>query len=111
MKKFGLIAAGVIAAVILMANLGHIIGLVISVAILYLVAKRFVKAKTVWKRILWGGLGLIVVVSAISNIPAVLGLAAAFVLYMVFRNWNKTEEPQKESDPFTNFEREWSKLK
>ena len=38
-----------------------------------------------------------------SNIPAVLGIAAAYVLYVVYKNWNKTKTVvHEEKDPFVN---------
>ncbi|MBM7690600.1 lia operon protein LiaI [Peribacillus deserti] len=111
MKKFGLAAAAVIAGVVLLANLGPMVGLAVSIAILYYVAKKFMKAETTGKKVIWGGLGLIMLAASISNAPAIIGVVAAFVLYLIYKNWNKARETQLDNDPFVNFEREWAKLK
>ncbi|PLT30278.1 lmo0954 family membrane protein [Peribacillus deserti] len=111
MKKFGLAAAAVIAGVVLLANLGPMVGLAVSVAILYYVAKKFMKAETKGMKILWGVLGLIMMAASISNAPAIIGVAAAFVLYLIYKNWNKAKKTEMDNDPFVNFEREWAKLK
>jgi lia operon protein LiaI len=53
-----------------------------------------------------------VLIVSISHIPAILGLVAAYVLYLVYKKWNENDESasSKESDPFSNFEREWKEL-
>ena len=61
----------------------------------------------------WGILGFMALMASASNIPAVLGIAAAYVLYVVYKNWNKpkTVIVEEENDPFVNFEKQWSQLK
>lgn len=112
MKKFGLILAGGIAAIVLLSNLGPMIGLAISIAILYLVFKQFIKATSTWEKAGWGILGIIALLASASNIPAIIGIAAAYVLYLVYKNWNekKAAATHSSSDPFENFEKQWSEL-
>ncbi|RDU36804.1 flagellar basal body rod protein [Neobacillus piezotolerans] len=112
MKKFGLLVAGGIAAIVLLSTIGPIAGMVISLAILYFVIKQFLKTKSTAARIGLGILGLIVLSAAASNAPALFGIAAAYVLYLVYKNWNeaKYSEPVTESDPFVNFEKQWNDL-
>ena len=111
MKKFGLLLLGGLAAIVLLHNLAPIVGMVISLAILYFVVKRFLKTDSILMKIGWGILGLMALMASASNIPAVLGIAAAYVLYVVYKNWNKTKTVvQEEKDPFVNFERQWSEL-
>jgi lia operon protein LiaI len=111
MKKFGLLLIGGIAAIVLLHNLAPIVGMVISLAILYFVVKRFLKTDSILMKIGWGILGFMALMASASNIPAVLGIAAAYVLYVVYKNWNKTKTVvQEEKDPFVNFERQWSEL-
>src|SRR5690606_23257894 len=112
MKKFGLLIAGGIAAIILLSNLGPMIGLAISLAILYFVFKQFMKSESTWGKIGWGAIGFIALMASAGNIPAILGIAAAYILYLVYKNWNKTKSEKQETsrDPFTNFEKQWSEL-
>ncbi|MFT8319674.1 MAG: flagellar basal body rod protein [Bacillus sp. (in: firmicutes)] len=111
MKKFGLFMIGAAAAIILLSQLGPLIGLVISAAILYLVFKQFVKSSTTLEKVLWGIAGIVMLGITASHLPAILGLAAAYILYLVFKKWNKpTVKSKKENDPFQNFEKQWSDL-
>lgn len=112
MKKFGLLIVGGIAATILLSQLGPIIGLAISAAILYLVFKQFVRSTATWEKVVWGIAGLIMLTITASNLPAIIGVAAAYVLYLVYKKWNgsTTSTKTKENDPFTNFENQWNEL-
>ncbi|MGP4076195.1 lmo0954 family membrane protein [Halobacillus sp. K22] len=114
MKKFLLFVAALAALGILLANLGPMILLGVSVWLLYVVFKKFIKSETTAGKIGWVILGLIITSVAISNIYAVIGLAAAYALYLIYKNWNYKEERETEvftsNDPFTNFERQWSEL-
>jgi lia operon protein LiaI len=111
MKKFGLLLVGGIAAIVLLHNLAPIVGLVISVAILYLVVKQFLKTDSILMKIGWGMIGFMALMASASNIPAILGVAAAYVLYVVYKNWNTSKKVIKEeNDPFVNFEKQWSEL-
>ncbi|WP_409290765.1 flagellar basal body rod protein [Peribacillus sp. SCS-37] len=111
MKKAGLIAGGAAAAIILIANLAPMIGLAIGLAVLYYAAKKFMKAESAWGKAVWGILGLIAIAGSISNVPALIGVAAAYVLYLIWKNWNRAKEDKVENDPFVNFEKEWARLK
>ncbi|BCB02381.1 lmo0954 family membrane protein [Bacillus sp. KH172YL63] len=114
MKKFGLLLAGGIAAIVLLANVGPIIGLAISLVVMYYSFKGFIKTDSTGKKILWALVGLIAISATVSNFPAIIGLVALYVLYVVYQNWKKEEAgvvDESSSDPFTNFEREWSQLK
>ncbi len=111
MKKFGLLLAGGIAAIVLLHNIGPMVGLVISLAIFYFVVKQFLKTDSILMKIGWGILGFIALMASASNVPAILGIAAAYVLYVVYKNWNKPKNIIEESDdPFVNFEKQWSQL-
>jgi lia operon protein LiaI len=112
MKKLGLLAAGGIAAAVLVANLGPIVGLAVCLIILYYSFKQFMKAEAAWKKVLWAVLGLSALSAAASNVPAIFGIAAAYVLYIVYKKWNENKQTMKTGDdPFTNFERQWAELK
>ncbi|MBB6447330.1 lmo0954 family membrane protein [Bacillus benzoevorans] len=111
MKKFGLLLIGGVAAIVLLHNLAPIVAMAISLAILYFVVKQFLKTDSILMKIGWGILGFMALMASASNIPAVLGIAAAYVLYVVYKNWNKPKTVIKEeNDPFVNFEKQWSQL-
>jgi lia operon protein LiaI len=115
MKKFLLFIAGLIALGILLANLGPMILLAASVWLLYVVFKQFMKSDSTAGKIGWVVLGLIILSVAASNIYAVIGLAAAYGLYLIYKSWTAKSEGSssksyKSEDPFTNFEREWAEL-
>ncbi|MCM3719569.1 flagellar basal body rod protein [Fictibacillus phosphorivorans] len=113
MKKLGLLVVGGIAAIVLIANLGPMVGLAIGLAVMYYAYKKCVVAETGGKKFWWGALSVIGLCIAVANLPAILGAVAIYVLYLVYKKWNQSETivEQTENDPFTNFEREWSKLK
>jgi lia operon protein LiaI len=111
MKKFGLLLLGGIAAIVLLHNLGPMIGMVISLAIFYFAFKGFIKTKSVLVKIGWGILGFIALMSLAANVPALLGILAIYILYVVYKKWNAPKETIIESDdPFVNFEKQWSQL-
>lgn len=113
MKKFGLLLVGGIAALFIISHLGPIIGLVISLGLAYYALKRFLKTDSTGAKIAWGIFGFIALMASASNVPAIVGLAAAYILYLVYKKWNssKTTIITKESnDPFVNFEKQWSEL-
>ncbi|MRX71183.1 flagellar basal body rod protein [Bacillus lacus] len=112
MKKFGLFAAGGIAALILLANVGSMLALAVTLVLLYFVFREFMKAKSTSAKVLWGIAGIIIASATLANIPALLGLVAAYVLYLVVKSWRSDGHGKQESgDPFTSFEKEWRNLK
>lgn len=112
MRKFGLFIVGGIAAIVLLAQLGPMVGLVISLAILYYAFRKFIKADSTGSKILWGAIGILALGASASNVPAILGIAAAYILYVVFKNWKKEKKVSvtESNDPFTNFEKQWAEL-
>ncbi|RSK28253.1 flagellar basal body rod protein [Bacillus sp. HMF5848] len=113
MKKVGLIIIAVIAASVLLSNVGSLVGLAICVAIMYYAFKGFRKTHSVGKRIVWLVVGLMAFNAAASNFPAIVAVVAAIALYMVYKGWKENEHKavvQEDSDPFTNFERQWAEI-
>ena len=113
MKKFGLFLIGATASIILLSQIGPMLGLVISAAILYFAFKQYTKATSTSGKIGWGTAGVIMLIITASNLPAIIGLAAAYVLYLVYKKWNNKQTiiTKKSSDnPFQNFEKQWSEL-
>ncbi|MEH7306278.1 flagellar basal body rod protein [Neobacillus drentensis] len=113
MKKFGLLLAGAIAAMILLSTIGPMVGLLVSLVLLYFIFKQFLKAKSTGGKIGIGIIGFIVLMASIHNAPAIIGVAAVYVLYLVYKKWNdkKYTATTEESDPFVNFEKQWNELK
>ncbi|RKQ35513.1 flagellar basal body rod protein [Oceanobacillus halophilus] len=114
MKKFMLFVGGLVALIILLANLGPMVLLGLSLWLLYVIFKKFVRSDSTAGKVGWIILGLFIASIAFSNIYAVIGLAAAYALYLIYKNWNKEDDPMvhvmEDDDPFTNFEREWAEL-
>ncbi|MEH7505825.1 flagellar basal body rod protein [Neobacillus drentensis] len=113
MKKFGLLVAGGIAAIILLSTIGPMLGLLVSLGLLYFIYKKFLKAESTGWKIGLGIIGGIVLLASLHNIPAIIGVGAAYVLYLVYKNWNRNKQVivKEESDPFINFEKQWNDLK
>jgi lia operon protein LiaI len=112
MKKFGLLLAGAIAAVILLSTIGPMVGLLVSLVLLYFIFKQFLKATSTGGKIGLGIIGFIVLMASIHNAPAVIGVGAAYVLYLVYKKWNgkKHTVMKEDSDPFVNFEKQWNEM-
>ncbi|MHC0036349.1 lmo0954 family membrane protein [Pseudoneobacillus sp. C159] len=112
MNKFGLLLVGGIAAIVLFHTIGPIIGLAISLLLFYLIVKQFLKTKSTGGKIGYGILGLMVLSAVISHAPALLGVAAAYVLYVVYKKWNanKVSIAKESGDPFANFEKQWNEI-
>ncbi len=112
MKKFGLLLAGGIAAIILLSSIGPMIGLLVGLAILYFLFKQFLKAESTGGKIVLGIIGFFVLMASIHNAPAIIGVVAAYVLYLVYKNWNSSKKTlvKEENDPFVNFEKQWNEI-
>ncbi|MFD1334480.1 flagellar basal body rod protein [Oceanobacillus iheyensis] len=115
MKKFVLFLGGLVALFILLVNLGPMVLLAISVGLLYVCFKKFIQTDSTAAKVGWVILGLIVLSITFSNIYAVIGVAAAYALYLIYKNWNSPDsdivhEVKEDNDPFTNFERQWAEL-
>jgi lia operon protein LiaI len=113
MKKFGLLLAGGIAAMVLLSTIGPLVGLAVGLVILYFIVKQFLKTDSKMAKVGLAILGIFILLGTIHNIPALVGVAAAVVLYFVYKKWNESKHTVKKDsdDPFVNFEKQWSELK
>lgn len=113
MKKFGLLAAGAIAALVLLSTIGPMVGLAVSLVLLYFIMKQFLKTESTGAKIGLAIIGLIVLGASIHNVPAIIGVLAAYVLYVVYKKWNRGNYKKRkvEEDPFVSFEKQWNDLK
>lgn len=110
-----LFIAGLIALMILFINLGPMVLLGVSIWLLYVIFKQFIKSTSTIGKVGWIIAGLIVLGIALSNIYSVIGIAAAFGLYWIYKHWGKSDDPvvtiiDKDDDPFKNFERQWADM-
>ncbi|MED3572591.1 flagellar basal body rod protein [Cytobacillus praedii] len=111
MKKFGLLLIGGISAMILLSTIGPMIGFLVSIALLYFIFKQFLKTDSTGGKIGLGVVGFFILMASIHNAPAIIGVVAAYVLYLVYKKWNENKQVViKETDPFVNFEKQWNDL-
>ncbi|SDZ04619.1 lia operon protein LiaI [Evansella caseinilytica] len=114
MKKFLLFILALIALIVLVANIGPMIFLGASLFLLYVIFKQFMKSTSTGGKVMWVILGLIVLSIAVSNLYALIGIAAAYCLYVLYKKCNNEKEitfnKPGSDDPFTNFERQWADL-
>ena len=74
---------------ILLSTIGPMVGLLVSLVLLYFIFKQFLKAESTGGKIGLGIIGFIVLIASIHNAPAIIGVAAAYVLYLVYKKWNE----------------------
>ena len=114
MKKFGLAALGITAAIVVLANLGSLLALAFSALMAYAGFHYYRKHDSIISKLFWGGVLLIGLLTAISNVPAFFGIIALIGVLYVWRKWKGTENSNVISnvsdDPFVNFERQWNEI-
>jgi lia operon protein LiaI len=113
MKKFGLLLIGALAALILLNTIGPMVGLLVSLVVLYFIYKQFLKSESTGWKIGLIIIGLLVLSATIFHIPALIGVGAAYVLYLVYKKWNLNKKAivKNGNDPFVNFDKQWNELK
>ena len=115
MKKFGLAVLGIIAGIIALANLGSLLALALSALIAYAGFHYYRKSDSTITKLFWGGVLLIGLITAISNVPAFFGIIAIIGVLYVWNKWNPTPkddiiEHKATDDPFVNFEKQWDEM-
>lgn len=116
MKKLSIILVGGIAAIVALSLLGPLLALAFTGLLVFLGMHYYVKSKSTIAKVWWIVVGLIGIFASISNVPALVGLGAIFLIYVLYKKWNnedigfKKSKIIKEDDPFTNFETEWANL-
>ncbi|QFF97535.1 ABC transporter permease [Psychrobacillus glaciei] len=115
MKKFGLLALGIIAGIVALASLGSLIGLAISALVVFAGVHFYLKSDSTFLKIFWATVGIIGLFSAVANVPGFFGILAIVVVLYVVKKWNKqsfcfTKSIVKSDDPFVNFEKQWNEL-
>lgn len=112
MPKWLWITLFIVLTIIALANLGPMIALAISLFIGYILFKQFFKTESPGVRIAIVIGVIFLTATALSNIFALVGLLAGYGLYVLIKNRDDVydEETKEEEDPFSNFEKEWSKF-
>ncbi|WP_102029262.1 lmo0954 family membrane protein [Salirhabdus sp. Marseille-P4669] len=115
MKHFTLFVLGLLALFVLIGSIGPMILLGVGIWLLYIVFKQFIKADSIGKKIAWVVLGLIILSVTITNVFALIGLVAAYGLYLIYKEFKKEkvdrfDDESSSNDPFMNFEKEWAEL-
>ncbi|WOV87796.1 ABC transporter permease [Sporosarcina oncorhynchi] len=114
MKKFGLAILGIVAAIVVLSNVGSIVALAISALIAFAGFHYYRKTDSVLLKLFWGVVLLVGLLTAIANIPAFIGILALLGVYYVWREWNggknKDITTTQSGDPFVNFERQWEEM-
>jgi len=98
MKKLGLLVVGIVAAIILLANVDSFVGMVIGLVIMYFSFKRYVKSYSTGRKVMWATVGVVAFAVTVSNFPAILAIVAAYVLYLVYKKWNETKVEDEWAD-------------
>jgi len=114
MKKLGLAALGITAAIVALANLGSLLALAFSALIAYAGFHYFRKSTSTISKLFWGGVLVIGLLTAIANVPAFIGIIALVGVLYVWRKWHGSENSNvitnASDDPFVNFERQWNEI-
>ncbi|SDK17929.1 hypothetical protein [Sediminibacillus albus] len=92
MKTLLLFLLGATAVIIILANLGPMILLAVSLLVSYYAVKKFVLADTVGQKVLWGIAILIGLSISLANLPALIGVASFIVLYYTYKKWKKDKQ-------------------
>ncbi|MBQ0140850.1 MAG: ABC transporter permease [Kurthia sp.] len=114
MRKVLLTTLGIIAGITFLCSLGHLVGLLLSAALLYAGIHFYLKANSTGKKVWWIIVGILGVASAVSNIPGLIGLLALAAMYWIYKKWQTPSSENvfktSKNDPFTNFEKQWNNI-
>ncbi|MBB4822879.1 lia operon protein LiaI [Sporosarcina luteola] len=113
MKKLGLALLGITAAIVVLTNLGSLIGLAVSAAIAFAGIHYYKKTDSTFLKLFWGFVLIIGLLTAIHNIPAFVALIAILAVFWAWRNCDEKKKDNvitQSDDPFVNFERQWNEI-
>ncbi|WP_088068271.1 lmo0954 family membrane protein [Gottfriedia luciferensis] len=109
MKKFLTFILVLILIGVALANLGGLISLAIGLLITYYSFKKFVKTESIFKKIIWTIIGLVGLSIAISGLPSLIGVAAAILLYYLYKDY-KNQKNLKD-DEFKIYDENFNTIK
>ncbi|WP_067842279.1 lmo0954 family membrane protein [Amphibacillus sediminis] len=98
MRTFLFVIIALITGIIILTTVAPLVGLVISLAIVYYAVRRFLLTDSVGAKIGWSIVALMGVSMAISNTPALIGIVAAILLYYTYRSYRKAKLYDEEKD-------------
>jgi len=109
MKKFLMFILVLILISVALANLGGLIALGLGLLITYYSFKKFMKTDSIFMKIVWAIIGLVGLSIAISGLPSLIGVAAAVLLYYLYKDY-KNQKSFKEDD-FNIYDENFKPLK
>lgn len=116
MKKILLLAVGIIAGIVAVANIGSLLALAISSIVAYAGLHYYRKSDNVLLKLFWAGVLIIGIITALTNVPAFIGIIAMIGVYYVWKMYQNEApddniiEHRPSSDPFVNFEKQWDDM-
>lgn len=115
MKKFGLLVLGITAGIVALASLGSLLGLGVSALIVFAGMHFYLKSESTFLKIFWAIVGIIGILTAVSNVPGFFGILAIAGIWYVVKKWKNesvsfSTPTVKSDDPFVNFEKQWNEL-
>ncbi|MEH7350502.1 MULTISPECIES: flagellar basal body rod protein, partial [Gottfriedia] len=109
MKKFLTFILVLILIGVALANLGGLITLALGLVITYFGFKKFMKTDSIFMKIIWTIIGLIGLSIAISGLPSLIGVAAAILLYYLYKDY-KNQKKLKD-DEFNIYDENFNPIK
>lgn len=110
MKKFLYVLLGITGAIVVLANLGSLIGLAFSALLVIGGLHYFLQSHSTLGKVFWATVGIVGLLTAVSNIPAFIGIAALALVWYAIRKCSDAPLTRSSNDPFENFEREWKTI-
>lgn len=114
MKKIILLFLGFLAGIIVLVNLDSLLALAFSIFVAYIGFYYYKKSDSQATKMLWGGIILIGLFTALSNVSGFFGVLAVLATLYIWHQWRSKEKdkviPSSANDPFVNFERQWDEI-
>ncbi|MCO7175294.1 flagellar basal body rod protein [Sporolactobacillus kofuensis] len=111
MKKFALFLLGIVSLIVLLTHVGPMIGLIVSLAVLYFAFKKFNHADSTAGKLLWAIIGTIALIFSLGNVPAIVGIVALAGLSFAYKAWDNKTDYVESNNPFDHFEKEWKEFR
>jgi lia operon protein LiaI len=111
MKKLLMLILAFALIMVVLGSLGHLVALAITIFVFYWAVKQFLKASSIWGKVLWGIVGFIGLFASLANLPALAGIFALYLLYIGYKHWKEQKYTVQSDDPFVNFEQQWQEIK
>ncbi len=110
MPKWLWVLITVVLVIVVLANLGPMILLGLALWFGYMLVKKWLQTDSTPTKVLILVVGAILLFIALANSYAIIGIAAAYGLYVIYQKKDDLKEQHLDDDPFTNFENQWKEL-